>query len=172
MGTSGIPIVVSPTEPTWAKSDIHAVLLGLLTFLLTSWYMQERSASTSSSSGNKTAEKKTLNLPPGPFGWRIYTLIPDMIALGLGKGLYFHELLIHWGKPFENGIFVMGFGSDLRILVLNNFEALREAFKHPDLNGRAPNTMRDFLFRGKGKSVIVKPNQKPVLYYLYYLLSV
>ena len=119
-----------------AFSDVNTLLIGLCVFLLLRLLHQS------------TTTRDTTS-PDGFYGYKVIYLFPSALIDGLLKGLYFHELLIKWGKRF-NGMFSICFPG-IRLLVINDFEALKEAFKHPDLNDRAPNQMRDFLFRGKGK---------------------
>ena len=91
----------------------------------------------------------TDSLVPGPYGWSVFRLTPTFLRLSW-NGLTFPEILIHLSKQF-GPMYSLGFGRQ-RLLILNGFEELKEAWHHPDLNDRAPNTMRDFLFRGKGKT--------------------
>ncbi len=76
-------------------------------------------------------------------------ILPSLITQGLWKGLHFHELLIYWGKTF-GGFYYFDLGY-VRMVIINDFEILREAWKHPDLNDRAPSNIRDAVCRGKGR---------------------
>lgn len=120
---------------TFAFSDVNTILVGICVFLL-SWFYRNN---------NQRSKEHPL---PGFMNWRMLLLVPNTLMCFI-RGMNFHEILIQWGKRY-NGLFCFGFPG-FRMLVINDFEAIREAFKHPDLNDRPPNVMRDSLFRGKGK---------------------
>ncbi len=126
------------------RVELKAFLLGLGVFLLILLYRRLRHTSHDDSS----------RIPSGFYGWSLGLLLPSWIYHCMVKRLYFHEVLIVWGKLFP-GIFSLGAGT-VRIVVIDKWEILREAWKHPDLNDRAPNNLRDMLLRGKGGLNVLK----------------
>ncbi len=89
------------------------------------------------------------DIVPGPYGWYAFTLLPNLPTI-LSKRMHFHEICAYLSKRFGS-MYMLGFGSQMKVLILNGYDEVKEAWNHPDLNDRAPHLLRDALFHGKGK---------------------
>ncbi|XP_072014726.1 cytochrome P450 2J6-like [Amphiura filiformis] len=97
--------------------DIQTTLFCLVTFLLLSWWL-----------------RSPKNLPPGPWGWPILGYLPNLALIAYRTGLLPAQLLNLLGKKYGS-VFSMKLTGKL-VIVLNNFENVKEAFNNPNICDR------------------------------------
>ncbi|XP_022081153.1 cytochrome P450 2J6-like [Acanthaster planci] len=103
--------------------DVRMVLLGLFFLLVLRWLIS-----------------RPKNLPPGPWGFPVLGSIPA-IAWAMCRGLephhLFEEYAAKYGPVFCLNIF------NKRVVVLNEYALVKEAFQHPQLSDRPKNVITE-----------------------------
>ncbi|XP_072014714.1 cytochrome P450 2J4-like [Amphiura filiformis] len=97
--------------------DIQTILFCLVTFLLLSWWL-----------------RCPKNLPPGPWGWPVLGYLPNLALIAYRTGLQPAQLLNLLAKK-HGSVFSMKVTGKL-VIVLNNFENVKEAFNNPNICDR------------------------------------
>ncbi|XP_072038504.1 cytochrome P450 18a1-like [Amphiura filiformis] len=78
-------------------------------------------------------------LPPGPWGLPIFGYLPQMAIAAKRHGQEPHDVFDVLAKQYGR-IFSLKLGNRL-VVVLNDFETIKHAFQHHDLNDRPVNTL-------------------------------
>ena len=78
------------------------------------------------------------NLPPGPWQWPVLGNLPLMLHSRIWLKQHSHELMTELAGRYGN-IFTIGMpGGASRIIVLNDFKMIKEAFQRRELSDRRP----------------------------------
>ncbi len=89
-----------------------------------------------------------VRLPPGPRIWPIVGSIPSVAWQYYWSGLRLPVFLLRLGSHFGPIFRVNLFGRD--IIVLCDYDTIKEAFQHPNLNDRPPdNLVTKYIGEGK-----------------------
>ena len=73
-------------------------------------------------------------LPPGPWGWPILGYLPNVCIAVYQTGIEPYRLFARMSDRYGK-VFSLYMGSKL-VVVLNDYESIREAFRNHDLNDR------------------------------------
>ncbi|XP_072041461.1 cytochrome P450 2U1-like [Amphiura filiformis] len=105
------------------QNNSTTLLIGLVTFLVVCVIIKQRST-------------KRNGLPPSP---PTYPLIGNLITVLLSflYGERSHEMVTRLSKTYGK-IFCLSFGSNVRLVYLNDLKSVSEAFKNPFLSDRTP----------------------------------
>ncbi|XP_072029315.1 cytochrome P450 2U1-like [Amphiura filiformis] len=112
--------------------EVRVLLLGVTVFLLLFWLLHDR---------------KPRKLPPGPKGWPVLGYIPNMALLAM-SGQLPHEALANLGRKYGN-VFSMNLCGQL-VIVLNDYDSIKEAFSNEDLLDRPKSELFEKGFKGEG----------------------
>ncbi|XP_072041379.1 cytochrome P450 2J4-like [Amphiura filiformis] len=93
----------------------------------------------------KIIRQSTSRLPPGPIGLPVIGNIITVVASSV-RGEHPHDLMTRLANKYGK-VFSLGFGSSTRIVVLNDFACVSEAYRNQDITGRPAN---DVIIRGIG----------------------
>ncbi len=88
-------------------------------------------------------------LPPGPRTWPIVGSIPSLGWQFYRSGLRLPAFLQHLGSQFGPIFKVNLFGRD--IIILCDYDRIKEAFQHPNLSDRPHNNLGTKYLGGDGK---------------------
>ena len=116
-------------------SELRVFLVGAAIFLLFFWMLHRR-------------QSYRLKIPPGPTGWPLLGYIPNLACMAL-SGLLPHEALSKLGRRYGN-IFSMTLGGQL-VVVLNDYDSIKEAFTNEDLLDRPKSELFEKGFKGEGQ---------------------
>ena len=113
--------------------DLRSVLLGIAIVLVMFWWFRQ---------------PRHKNLPPGPINWPIVGTLLGMVVAKLRTGDHPRKILQRMSHTYGK-VFCIYIGSQ-RIVVLNGYECIKEAFQNPLLLDRVkPN--KDPTDKGQGK---------------------
>ena len=114
--------------------DLRSVLLGITIFLVMFWWFRQ---------------PRHKNLPPGPINLPI---VGTLLSVGVAKfrtGDHSRKIFARMSRTYGK-VFSIYFGSQ-RVVVLNGYECIREAFQNPLLLDRPEPRGRDPREKGQGK---------------------
>ncbi len=117
--------------------DVPTILFGAVSFLLLAWWLRQ---------------PKTKNLPPGPWNWPLLGCLPNFALLKYRSGLPLPHLFNSLAKKY-GPVFSMDLGGN-KVVVLNTFKYVKEAFNHPNLCDRPSSVLKDGLPKGMHIPVI------------------
>ncbi|XP_072040946.1 cytochrome P450 2J4-like [Amphiura filiformis] len=118
-------------------TDIRAVLLCAVVFLIISWWT-----------------RKPKNLPPGPFTWPILGSLPNFGISLYRSGLQPHQFMAKLTKRYGK-VYSLYLGNQL-IVILNSAESVREAFQNQYLVDRPTIKIPEkFMSVAKGQGVVM-----------------
>ena len=93
-------------------------------------------------------------LPPGPWGVPFFGYLPQMAIAAKRHGQQPHDVFDALSTKYGN-IFSLKMGTKL-VVVLNDFESIKQAFQNHDLNDRPANTMTIGMKNiGKGEVFLI-----------------
>ncbi len=98
----------------------------------------------------KQRRSQMVRLPPGPRTWPIVGSIPSIVWQFYRSGLRLPPFLQLLGYQFGPIFRVNLFGRD--IIVLCDYDRIKEAFEHPNLNDRAQGRMISKVIGGKSRT--------------------
>ena len=120
-------------------SSLQSVCICLAIFLFLTWLARR--------------PRYSHRLPPGPWGVPLLGYLPHMALAAKRRKMEAHDVFTELAKTYGN-IFSMTLGNKT-VVVLNDFETIKEAFQHHDLNDRPANTLTTGLKNiGKGTLTI------------------
>ena len=84
-----------------------------------------------------------LNLPPGPKGWPLLGILPQLMTT--------HPFVLFKSLSEKYGNIVSFKALNTMVVLLSDFELIREAFAHPDICGRQSLALFDDDFPDAGQ---------------------
>lgn len=108
------------------SSTLQTSLVCIATFIFIIWW-------------RTCASRSRVCLPPGPRGWPWVGYLPNVVYQMAWKKRETHEVIGDLAKTY-GGACGLRLGAK-NVVVLNGYEAIKEAFQHPDMNDRPQNVM-------------------------------
>lgn len=92
-------------------------------------------------------------LPPGPLGLPLIGSLHTLLLSVVYYGEHPHDLMARLTRK-HGKVFCLGFGGNSRLVVLNSFTSVAEAFKNPDVTDRPDNAVSGVL-GANGKIIFI-----------------